>query len=663
MDKTLKALHLRLDSTSKSLTKNAISQLIIKILYQNENPLSKTDIQTQLSSVLKTDIEQRRVDESIDKLLEENEINFSKKRYTLTRSNRRIIDRRYLESEERVKRIIKKYFRPFSSEDEVIFEWFSDATIEFFKSYSIEWISDLCYTKSELLKTKKENIFEHIKRRTSNNRNINADDKEPLVKNFIECLVHMKDSDLDAHLWEYGTSAFAANLVQSSIGADPISISAFKDSSCILDTNVLMNIGLEASEYHHALRKLEKIFISLNILPCFFKITEDEYLNAIAAKRTEILKTVAKFSFNVIKEVDDHFIQSAIKRKCFLFEDFERFCQDIATVPKRINESLNIEPVEESNDLKAEIDLAILDPEKNRILNEIFKKATGRDKRVNALSHDVGMIAGAEYSRKEEKAFILSQEISVNRYSHTKPTKNDLPLAIKLETLINMLAIDNGGVDVNPTDFSDLFADMIRYNLQPDKDTFEVADLSKLLDMELQIEQLPSDEVIKIASTLHQDRSKGLSDEEVSLKLNRQFQDTKLKFVEDYENSKESLSYERREKEISNLRLSKTEFALKTRIREEELKKYDNSVLKSRAIWFGLIPLGVLILTLIGIFIFNSAEERSELKNYGIGILVNVVFWLITSFFFTKPKLLKRNEVKKARIERIVDERFKNETS
>ncbi len=35
MDKILKTLHLRLDSTSKSLTKNAVSQLIIKILFQH----------------------------------------------------------------------------------------------------------------------------------------------------------------------------------------------------------------------------------------------------------------------------------------------------------------------------------------------------------------------------------------------------------------------------------------------------------------------------------------------------------------------------------------------------------------------------------------------------------------------------------------------------
>lgn len=52
-------------------------------------------------------------------------------------------------------------------------------------------------------------------------------------------------------------------------------------------------------------------------------------------------------------------------------------------------------------------------------------------------------------------------------------------------------------------DFSNLFADMIRCNLQPDKNTFKITDLSKILDTELQIEQLPAEEVVRIANSLH----------------------------------------------------------------------------------------------------------------------------------------------------------------
>lgn len=661
MDKILKTLHLRLDSTSKSLTKNAVSQLIIKILFQHTNPLRLTEIEDDLKSFLKTTIEETRVEKALEKLIEKQEIKYEKKKYALTRSNRRTLEKRYSESKERLDRIVTKYFQPFNSDKEIVLEWFSDSTVEFFKSYSNEWISDLCFTKSEKLKKKKENIFNHIERRTKNNKNLEEVDHNKLIENFIECLIHKKDADLDAHLWEYGTSAFAANLLQSSIGADPISISAFRDSKCVLDTNVLMNIGLEASEYHYAIKKLDSIFHELNINPGYFHITEQEYINTVANKNDEILRTASKFSYDVIKETDDHFIQSAIKRQCHLFEDFETFCQQILMPPKTLDEKQEISFFNDDKDLDKAIEIAQNDDKKRTELNNIFKNVTGNDKREKALIHDVGLIAGIEYYRKNEKAFIISQEISINKYSHTKPVIDNLPLAIKLETLINMLAIDNGGTDVNPTDFSTLFADMIRFNLQPDKNTFEVADLAKLLDTELQIEQLPAEEVIKMANNLHQNRSKGLNDEEVSLALNREFQDVKLKFIDDFDTAQNNLSFEKSENEKNKRNLTKAQTALRKRIESDELRKYDNSVLKSRAIWFLAVPIAFIILTCVGIYYFQNADSQSNFKNYSIGIVINLALWIFTSFVITKPKLIKRNASKKNEIENTVEERFRKE--
>lgn len=661
MDKILKALHLRLDSTSKSLTKNAISQLIIKILFQYESAINLSQIENELKSILNTSIEKSRIEKGIEKLLENKEIKYEKKKYSLTKSNRRTLENRYSESQERLNRIIDKYFSPFNSQKEIVIEWFSDATIEFFKSYSVEWISDLCYNNSQKIKTKKENIFEQIDKRTRHNKDLDKDDKTKLVENFIECLVHKKDSDLDALLWEYGTSAFAANLLQSSIGADPISINAFRDSKCVLDTNVLMNIGLEASEYHLAIKKLDLIFSQLNIEPGYFHITEQEYINTVSLKTDEILKTASKFSFDVIKETDDHFIQSAIQRQCHLYEDFEAFCKQILLPPNKLDSQQEIFLFNNDPELDKVILQAQNDEKKKEVLNKIFKDKVGRDKRENPLNHDVGLIAGIEYYRKTTKAFILSQESSINQYSHSKPIKDNLPLSLKLETLINMLAIDNGGTDVNPTDFSNLFAQMIRFNLQPDRDTFQIADLSKILEVELQIDQLPPDEVIKMANNLHQNRSKGLTDEEVNLELNRDFQNVRLKFVDDFDNAKEELTYSKRENEKHKKKLSKAETALKNRIKAEESKKYDNEVTLSRFIWFGIIPIAVTALTCLAIYFFVNNQAQSNFENYILGIVFNILFWSITSLVFTKPRLTKYNETRKIRIDVLVEERYTRE--
>ncbi|GAA6770337.1 hypothetical protein AAGS39_10790 [Flavobacterium sp. CGRL2] len=298
---------------------------------------------------------------------------------------------------------------------------------------------------------------------------------------------------------------------------------------------------------------------------------------------------------------------------------------------------------------------------KKTLINSIYKKATGNFKKESPLLHDVGMIAGVEYLRKNEKAFILSQEISVNRYSHAKPIKDDLPIAIKLETLINMLAIDNGGTDVNPLDFSTLFANIIRFDLHPDNNTFQIADLSKLLDTELQIEQLPAEEVVKIAQNLHNNRLKGLPEEEISLSLNREFQEVKLKFIKDYDVVYENLSYEKREHEIKTKKLSKTEEALKNRIRTEEIANYEAIVLRSKVTWFLFIPICAVILTFIGIYYLRFYKE-SQIIDYIIGLAVNIVFWILSSIFFSKPYLYKKQLLLKNNLDLKVESRFENET-
>ncbi|GAA6770338.1 hypothetical protein [Flavobacterium sp. CGRL2] len=367
MDKIIKTLHLRLDSTSKSLTKNAVSQLIIRILFQLEKPLTIGEISTEVNRLLQTSISEDRIIEGVNKLLEKNEIKITDKKYKLTKSNVRTLEKRYNESKERLERIIDNYFVPFHSSRAAILEWFSDATVEFFKSYSIEWISDLCYSKTERLKTKKEDILDHIRRRTKNNKELNADDFNTLIEKFIDCIIYKKDPDLDAHLWQYGTSAFAANLLQSSVGADPMSINAFRDSKCVLDTNVLMNIGLEASEYHEAIKKLENVFEKLNIDTGYFHITELEYTKTIANKKKEILRAVEKFSYDVLKATDDHFLQSAIRRKCFQLEDYESFCAQIALPPKKMDSSKEIRLFNNDEALDKQIETAQNDEEKKDI--------------------------------------------------------------------------------------------------------------------------------------------------------------------------------------------------------------------------------------------------------------------------------------------------------
>lgn len=108
--------------------------------------------------------------------------------------------------------------------------------------------------------------------------------------------------------------------------------------------------------------------------------------------------------------------------------------------------------------------------------------------------------------------------------------------------------------------------------------------------------------------------------------------------------------------------LSKTEKALKDRIRGEEVSNYDRAVIKNKCVWFIIVPLAITILTCIGIYYFTAMTESSYI-NYIIGIVINLIFWLLSSLLVTKPKLFKHNESIKLQIEKIVEERFNRETT
>ena len=83
MDEILHALYLRLDTTTNYLAKNAESQLLVKIIYQNPNATFK-EILEGYKRIVKNANEQR-LEELINDLLERKEIFQNKHRYNISR--------------------------------------------------------------------------------------------------------------------------------------------------------------------------------------------------------------------------------------------------------------------------------------------------------------------------------------------------------------------------------------------------------------------------------------------------------------------------------------------------------------------------------------------------------------------------------------------------
>lgn len=661
MKKILQTIYLRFDSSSKSLTKRALADLILNIIYSFNRSPNKYEIVKELSGVLGTTISNEKITAAFGLLLNENKITASNGRYSIDPNKRIKIDTAYNEFINRQNRIIDKFFNNVSSQRNFVLQWFEDVTIEFFTEYSSEWISDLCSTTNGAVKRKHQGIQVILDKVTNSNNNLDPKDKDWLKKQFFK-FIQSNDTDVSSILWDYGTSGFSSSLIVANTSADPISVDEFKDSKCILDTNILMYLDLEGSKLKESFKSMEKVFEKLNITPIFFSITRDEFIKSMEYKKETVVRVIENYSQEVVTVLEDPFINTALQRGCVSAEDFERFFDELMDIPEYLSESLEIKR-HDSGELDEAIRKGQEDNQLKELINKIYKSKRYRDKKRNPLQHDAGLIAGAEFIRKQEKCFILSRDISVKETALNKTIRNEMPIAIGLDTLINVLAIDNGGTDVDPTNYAPLFASIIKLALIPEHDVFRVEDLSRMLDVQSQIADLPSEKIIDMAKELHHNYVIGIPEEEISLQLTRSFQAAKLELQSDLEKSRKEAFFEKTEKERFIKRSEKATQKLRENITGVLRDKYDRQLTKNRLLIFGVLPL-ISIIIVSGIIYLTNSSQASGWRDQLLGLTLNIIAWVLTDFLFLDKKIRQKyseringiNEEVERRIRETVEE-------
>ena len=636
--KILQTMYLRFDSSSKSLTKRALAQLILKTIYSLDKSPTKGEIVNELSGILETTISNEKITDALSLLLNENKISESRGIYHIDQNKKNKIETAYNDFINRQNGIIDKFFNKVASKKNHVLQWFENVTIDFFKEYSSDWISDLCFTTSEAVKGKQQGIQVILDKATDTDNYLDPKDKSWLKNQYIK-FIQSNDPDVASILWDYGTSCFSSSLIISNISADPVSVDEFKESKCILDTNILMYLDLERSKFKESFNSMEKIFLDLNISPIYFSLTRDEFTKSMGNKKDNIIRIVENYPYEVISKIDDPFINTALQRGCIITEDFERFFDQLLNIPKYISELLEIKQYD-SIELDAAIEKGQEDENLKKRIKNIYKSKRHRDKTNNQLQHDAGLIAGAEFLRKQEKCFILSRDISVNEVALENLLRNEMPIAIGLYTLINVLAIDNGGINIDPTNYAPLFASIIKLALIPDRDVFKIEDLSRMLDVQMQIGDLPSDKIIDIAKELHHNQIIGVPEEEISLQLARRFQAAKLELQSDLDKSRNEAFFEKTEKEKFIKRSDKVIQKLREQYTGELRDKYDGMLLKNRIFIFGVFPIITIVIT--SILIYFKADFESSCKNQLIGLAVNIFAWLLTDFFFLNKKIINK---------------------
>ena len=285
----------------------------------------------------------------------------------------------------------------------------------------------------------------------------------------------------------------------------------------------------------------------------------------------------------------------------------------------------------------------------------MFRSLSNKDKKDHALIHDVGLIAGVNHLRQNGKFFILTQDGSIINYAKKYPFTNGLPIAIKIDTLLNVLAVNsfrNGEEDYIP-----LFASIIRQGLQPNSHTFRVEDLFYILEKEQFVSRLPSNSVIEIVNDVSRRRLLGESDEEISKELTRKVQSEKFKVVQDLDKTKALLSNSESQRQKALDESNRYREQLIEKYRTEKSKDISNKI---RNIWLKSIGvlIAVILLSLLVVHFLmpNDSQNKwvSLISALIIDIIISGFYWITKSI----PNIIKLKRNKDKLIEEYINEKI-----
>lgn len=640
MKKIVHSLYLKYDQASGSLAQAAISQLVQKTMFSDNQGLSSDEIKRNVDRAISSSVSQDRIDATLHELEQGGVVNKKGELYSLRQKRIDEITAAISERNRRVDGIYQKYFLSADYEKDKVITWFDDMCTEFFGAYCDAWLQDISghgtkqrgdyLSDTTLLRNPKlfrkyEIRYEHI---------------EHFVDSFVR-FIKSYDLDDNAVMWDYANSLFASRVLSANIFADRNITDILGESIVLLDTNVLMGLDLEKDAFSAAYLGLAEAFRLLSIRPAIFGITKDEYKNAISHKIDLMKSMIRAYGFELAGQIDDVFMRTAVHRCCADEESFDQFFKSISELPEHFGDRLEIETIEHQDIIdaisKGQKDKKIIE-QMNAIYKERHKQ---RDKHTNSLEHDAGMIAGARYLRATEKAWILTRDGTLNTYARLFPEMDSKPLSISLETLVNLLAISDGGVSSDSTNYSAIFANIIRNKVFPTNGVFQIEDLNRMYEVESQISEMPDSEIRSLAHEVNKMRMQGEKEGKIALAIQRGIQRYRLGLHDEVREIRDRNSYAERRLGEKTTEAESLRNVLFGKEREELVSRYKRERRNSIILLTGLAVVILIGLTLLAKKSFFPDSAIVGPENIA-ALLVNLVSTAIWEFSFVIPRAQSR---------------------
>lgn len=621
----LHTLFIKHDTDFGTLSKKALSEVILKIIFFQNGGARRNQIKTDLASVISGSVSDAMIDESLKILENGGKIDLKSRKYVINPNIKVKLEKSANDNKELQERVYAKYLSGSQTSINTLKSWFKDTLILFFENFSMEWFNHL--TQHGKLSPKKldNNITSAIDTVIVQYAGkIIEEDKVWLKSNFIK-FYESDEYDESMMFWNFGMSMFSSRLITARNYADKLSIKTFENGRFLLDTNILMILDLEGHEFGQSFKALDKILHRLNIKTNYLHITSEEYRRAIQGRKADTIHVFESFDEEVLLTTKCPFVKTALKRGCRNTEDVERMFDKLLDLPESVFELTKIEKFE-FPELEEAVELGSKDEDLKKTINDIYFKRLNKEKRENPKIHDAGMIYGVNFLRKSEPTWILTTDGTLKIYAIENIVRDETEIAIGLDALIALFAVNNGGVDVDSSDFAPLFKSLIKNSLIPEEHVFDVRDLAFILSTNLRINDLESEKVIDIANEVRRMRIAGKEDADISLFLRREIEGQKLTIVNDLGKAKLSEGVAKNAKERAEKERDSAFNELRDRRRGELRDQYDDELRSNRIKIIG-IPIIIGVVTFLTIK--YGLPNTRPLIQYLIGCSVELIFGLL----------------------------------
>jgi hypothetical protein len=604
--KDLVAINLRYSAEAESYRDMAYGQLATKALYALGNKPSEVQIIAKdIAQVLGiASVPRKAVERGLNYLTDRKIACKKESSWILTSAGLSQTSREIKDSASRISSVIRRHLPPHLNQEKLR-SWFRDACVDFFAKYADHWVAATCrgtHLSSVLPPDLSDLLYPSIISHRFES------EKTTLVSSFREFIVSSNLED-NEQVRCFGMAMYQSRLVAANVTADPITLELIRNSTILLDTNVLMVLQLEKDKRSSSLAALGNELAKLNASSVFIQRTQEEYVNTLLVYREITLKAISRYPFEIVRNAIDAFTTTALSRECEKAEDFERFFDSIVTPPSDFGDRSKVTKLDNE-----EIELLSAkgegDEQLKKEIDEAWFQYHKRHKREGPLKHDAALVTVARHLRKPgNNCFILTLDMPLHNYGIKSAAPQEAPISLSLDALLQILAIGLAGTEMGPSEFAPLMANILDYQFEPAADAYTVEDLACLLDIEERCADLPKDRVQELANKINRARiaGKGSDDSELRIEVQRAFHSQKLRLIEDLSSAKTELVKQTEETAEERQRRKKAEIALREAKKSELLREAKKHLLQGLLGW----SIAAILLATIFLYVVRMAHPKN----------------------------------------------------